>query len=71
VCTNVIEVLMKRDNCTEEEAYNQVYAVGKIINDAFDEHNWDDAFYACGEIGLEPDYLLEILYITQDAAEDE
>ena len=54
------EVLMKRDGVSSEEADRQIEEVrGNIMND-LDNRNITDSYYAMEELGLEPDYLMDM-----------
>jgi hypothetical protein len=55
------EVLMKRDGITENEADDLIAEVVAELN--YRLANNEDAFDICHEyLGLEPDYLIELLY---------
>ena len=55
------EVLMKRDGITENEADDLIAEVVAELN--YRLANNEDAFDICQEyLGLEPDYLIELLY---------
>lgn len=60
---NAIEVLMKRDSLSREEATQLVQdTVEYILHEmAFGQGNEDPADIWMNETGLEPDYLVEVL----------
>lgn len=59
----IIEILMKRDDLTEKEAHDYVMEVRAEIMDALADglsaEEIEDIFME--ELGLEPDYLIDIL----------
>ena len=60
----VIEILMKRDNITEQEAKKLVSRVSEEITYAIEAGQYDeveDIMYT--ELGLEMDYIGEVLYL--------
>lgn len=61
---NIVEVLMERDNLSREEAEEITEETASRIWDELDYEDCEledleDILY--GDIGLEPDYLLDIL----------
>ena len=59
---NVEKILMERDGLTEQEATDTLKCTMEMVQDAIDEGEFFDAEdIFCGELGLEPDYLLDML----------
>ena len=59
----VVEILMKRDDLTKEEAKARLLEVREMINDAVDNGEWYEAEdIIADELGLEMDYIFDILY---------
>ena len=54
----IIEALISREGCSYEEALEIKNEIAKEIYDRFDE----DPEEILDEHGLEPDYLVEVLY---------
>lgn len=55
----IVRILMRRDNMSEEEAWNLVEEVQEEIHDAMENFaSYDDIadIIAC-DLGLEPDYM--------------
>ena len=58
----IIEVLMKRDHMTKEEAINHYRYVKEMVNEAVADGDYDtaeDIMYS--ELGLEMDYIFDIM----------
>lgn len=58
----IVDILMRRDGVTKEEAKNTLEETRGMINDAIASGNFDDVediMYS--ELGLEMDYIDEIL----------
>lgn len=56
----VVNILMERDGCTKAEAKNIIDDVRGMMEDCeYDPDECEDIF--CSELGLELDYLLDIL----------
>lgn len=59
---NLVELLMRRDNISREEATEMLFTCREDINRAVEEGNYsevDDIIML--DLGLEPDYLYDIL----------
>ncbi len=60
--SRIVDILMKRDGVTEEEARNTLQETREMINDAIASGNFDeveDIVYS--ELGLEMDYIDELI----------
>lgn len=60
--SEIIDILMKRDGVTKEEARNILQETREMINDAIASGNFDeveDIVYS--ELGLEMDYIDELI----------
>lgn len=60
--SEIIDILMKRDGVTKEEARNTLQETREMINDAIASGNFDeveDIVYS--ELGLEMDYIDELI----------
>lgn len=60
--SRIIDILMKRDGVTKEEARNTLQETREMINDAIASGNFDeveDIMYS--ELGLEMDYIDELI----------
>lgn len=59
----VVEILMKRDNMTEADAKDLLATVQTEVQEAVAEGDYDlvEEIIAC-DLGLEPDYIFDILY---------
>lgn len=58
----VVEVLMKRDGMTKQEAQNHLAYVRQLIEDAVADGDFDLAEQlVASELGLEMDYIFDIL----------
>lgn len=58
----VIEILMKRDNLTRQEAVDLVHDVQDMLEDAIANGDYDEAeeiMYS--ELGLEMDYIYDLI----------
>ena len=56
----IIEILMKRDNLTKEEAINLINETRKMLYDCnLDTDKAEDIMYS--QLGLEMDYIMDIL----------
>ena len=59
---SIKDILMERDGMTEEEAQEVIQEVVGMCQEAIDEGNlFEVEEIIAGELGLEPDYLMEIL----------
>ena len=60
---DIVATLMERDDLTREEAKEQVEAVKELLEEAIDngETDTDLEDILMDELGLEPDYLFELL----------
>ena len=57
------ETLMTRDELTEAQAQRQMDDVQEMMMDAIAEGNFCDAEdIFCDEMGLEPDYIMDLLF---------
>lgn len=58
---NVVEILMKRDGLSQEEAENRIREVRDIMEGCrFDPEECEEIMM--DELGLEMDYVIDILY---------
>lgn len=60
--SRIVDILMKRDGVTREEARNTLQETREMINDAIASGNFDeveDIVYS--ELGLEMDYIDELI----------
>jgi len=60
--SRIVDILMKRDGVTKEEARNTLQETREMINDAIASGNFDeveDIVYS--ELGLEMDYIDELI----------
>lgn len=57
---DIVEILMSRDGITRAEAEDLVEEVRNLILDAIDNGD-DPEEILMDELGLEPDYILELL----------
>ena len=59
----VVNILMKRDGYTKEEAIEAIKDCREEINEAIADGDYDLAedIIAC-DLGLEPDYIMDILF---------
>jgi len=60
---NIITTLMERDSITKEEAKEQVEAVKLLLEEAIEDGEGETSLedILMDELGLEPDYLFELL----------
>lgn len=59
--SDIINILMRRDNITKEEALNLIQEVKDMMEECdYDPEECEDIFMS--ELGLEPDYLPEFLF---------
>ena len=59
----VVNILMKRDGYSEEEAIEMVNDCREEMNEAIADGDYDLAEdILAGDLGLEPDYIFDILY---------
>lgn len=59
----VVEILMRRDDMTQQEAENLLKQVREEINDVIEDDDpaaVEDIMYT--ELGLEMDYIFDVLY---------
>ena len=62
--SKVVDVLMKRDNMTEQEAKKLVSRVSEEITNAIENDEYDlveEIMYS--DLGLEMDYIDDVLYL--------
>lgn len=62
--SKVVDVLMKRDNMTEQEAKKLVSRVSEEITEAIENGEYElveDIMYS--DLGLEMDYIDDVLYL--------
>lgn len=56
------QVLMRRDNMSEETAEDAIEEAKEILQEYLEEGDQEAAFNVCQEcFGLEPDYLMELM----------
>jgi len=55
------KTLMERDNISAIEATNQISSIQDSLAEHLDNGDMDAAFYVLDDLGLEPDYLLDLL----------
>lgn len=61
--SSVVSVLMRRDGMTKDEAVRQKNEVREMILDALENEEYDDIEdIMYGELGLEMDYIDEMLF---------
>ena len=59
---NILNILIKRDNMTEESALELIKQAKEAYYEYIDNNDQERAYYICGEFfGLEPDYLIEFI----------
>ncbi len=58
---SIKDILMKRDGLTEKEAEEQVKELKGLMLDYLDGGNLEEAYNVCSEVGLEPDYLEDLI----------
>lgn len=59
---SIKEVLMRRDNMSEENAENLIKEAKEELQYYIDNDYLEDAYNICEEyFGLEPDYLMELI----------
>ncbi|MDD4804128.1 MAG: hypothetical protein PHN69_03055 [Candidatus Pacebacteria bacterium] len=59
---SIATVLMERDGMTQEEADDRVESLREEMFDLISDGNTEEAYYIMEEVGLEPDYLEELIY---------
>ncbi len=59
---SIATVLMERDGMTQEEADARVESLREEMFDLISDGNTEEAYYIMEEVGLEPDYLEELIY---------
>ena len=61
---NLIELLMRRDNISHNEAIRMLFTCKEDLERAVDEGNYNEVDdIIMDDLGLEPDYLFDILDI--------
>lgn len=61
---NLIELLMRRDNISRNEAIEMLFTCKEDLERAVDEGNYNEVDdIIMDDLGLEPDYLFDILDI--------
>ena len=59
---NIKEVLMERDNLSENEAYEMILSAIPEFSEAIDNQDFDHAEDVLADyFGLEPDYITDLL----------
>ena len=58
---NLKSVLIQRDGLTSEQADEQISEVKEHLMDCIEDGNYEDAFYVMDDLGLEPDYLEDLI----------
>ena len=59
---NLIELLMRRDNISRNEAIEILFTCKEDLERAVDDGNYNEVDYIImNDLGLEPDYLFDIL----------
>ena len=59
---NLIELLMRRDNISRNEAIEMLFTCKEDLERAVDDGNYNEVDYIImDDLGLEPDYLFDIL----------
>lgn len=58
----IVDILMKRDGLTRDEAEQRVEETREMMNDAVDLGDYEEVEdIMCSELGLEMDYIFDIL----------
>ncbi len=58
----ILEVLIRRDSITENEALSLIDEAKEAIYEYLEDNDEDAAYNVCAEFfGLEPDYLIELM----------
>ncbi len=58
----IVQILMRRDRISQQEAQQQVEEARKILHSYLEEGDTEAAFEVCHDyLGLEPDYLEELI----------
>lgn len=61
--SKIVEILMRRDNVTKEEAQHTLNVVKQEVQDAIAVGDYDEVEeIVASELGLEMDYIDEILF---------
>ena len=61
--SRIVDVLMKRDGITKEEAVRQVQNVREMVYEAVEAGHFDEAEdIVMSELGLEMDYIDELIW---------
>ena len=61
---NLVELLMRRDHLTREEAIEMLFTCNAALERAVSDGNYSDVDdIIMDDLGLEPDYLFDILDI--------
>lgn len=55
------DVLVARDGCTPEEADSITRELAVDLREAIENGDFEEAFNICEMVGLEPDYLEQLL----------
>ena len=59
---DLIELLMRRDNISRNEAIEMLFTCKEDLERAVDDGNYNEVDYIImSDLGLEPDYLFDIL----------
>ena len=59
---SIKEVLMKRDGLTEKQVDEQITELVEHFNDYLDDGDAEGAYNVMEEVGLESDYVYELMY---------
>jgi hypothetical protein len=59
--TTLEKTLMERDNITAGEAKEVINELKENMYENLSEGNIEDAYYTMDDVGLEPDYLMDLL----------
>lgn len=61
--TETEKILMRRDGLTKEEAHRRLEDARDVLEMYLEDDDYEDAYYVMEEeFGLEPDYLMDILF---------
>ena len=58
---SIKDILMERDGLTEKEAEEQVKELKGLMFDYLAGGDLEEAYNVCSEVGLEPDYLEDLI----------
>ncbi len=57
----IVETLMQRDDLTREEAMEVVQELQDNLSELLANGEMDEAYNICEQVGLEPDYLDDLI----------